>query len=115
MIVTQRLMISSDHPMRLTEKQRTILKEAAADCFTSAVTVRLFGSRTDDSKRGGDIDLLIETPLSDPKRLAAARMCFVSRIYREMGEQKLDILIDYPGRTQTLPIYDIARAQGIQL
>jgi hypothetical protein len=101
--------------MRLTEKQRTILKEATAACFEPMATVRLFGSRTDDTKRGGDIDLLIETTIDDPVQIAAARIRFLSRLYREMGEQKVDVLIDYPGRAQRPQIYEIARAQGICL
>jgi predicted nucleotidyltransferase len=101
--------------MRLSEEQRRVVKEATAACFEPSATVCLFGSRVDDNKKGGDIDLLVETSLSDPEMIAAAHIRFVSRLYREMGEQKIDLLIDYPGRRQQLPIFEIARAQGIRL
>ena len=101
--------------MRLSEEQRRVVKVATAECFEPSATERLFGSRVDDNKKGGDIDLLIETSLNDPALIAAAHIRFVSRLYREMGEQKIDLLIDYPGRRQHLPIYDVARAQGVRL
>jgi predicted nucleotidyltransferase len=101
--------------MRLTERQRQVLKEATAACFEPSATVRLFGSRVDDTRKGGDIDLLIETAIDDPQLIAAAYIRFVARLYRELGEQKVDVLIDYPGRTQRLPIYDVAREQGVTL
>ncbi|MHB1896659.1 MAG: nucleotidyltransferase domain-containing protein, partial [Metallibacterium sp.] len=47
--------------MRLTPEQAAIIRSAAAEVFGSDARVWLFGSRVDDSKRGGDIDLLIET------------------------------------------------------
>ncbi|QEP43559.1 hypothetical protein D5085_10775 [Ectothiorhodospiraceae bacterium BW-2] len=52
--------------------------------------VRLFGSRLDDSKRGGDIDLLIETDISQPDELVKAKNRFLAQLYRELGEQKID-------------------------
>ena len=48
--------------MRLTSSQQQIIREASLKRF--GVSARLFGSRVDDSKRGGDIDLYIEANLS---------------------------------------------------
>ena len=47
--------------MRLDKKTRDAIREAAQRYF--GADVYLFGSRTDDSRRGGDIDLYIEAPL----------------------------------------------------
>jgi predicted nucleotidyltransferase len=44
--------------MRLSKKEITIIKEIIEDIFIEP-TVYLFGSRLDESKRGGDIDLFI--------------------------------------------------------
>ncbi len=101
--------------MRLSEFERQTLKTAAKDSFGERVELRLFGSRIDDSRRGGDIDLLVETPISDPKEIARAHTRFLSRIYARMGEQKLDVLIDFPGRQSRAPIFDVARQEGIVL
>ena len=45
--------------MRLTPYQINALKGTAREIFGDRVTVSLFGSRTDDKRRGGDIDLYI--------------------------------------------------------
>ncbi len=44
--------------MRLSNKEITIIKEKISAIFGDAV-IYLFGSRIDDSKKGGDIDLYI--------------------------------------------------------
>lgn len=101
--------------MRLTPHERQVIQQAANDCFGSQTVVRLFGSRTDDERRGGDIDLLIDTPLTDPALIAQAHLRFVAKLYTQLGEQKIDVLIDYPSRQVDLPIYQIAREQGVLL
>ena len=101
--------------VRLGDAEREVLRQAARECFEPDAVVRLFGSRLDDSRKGGDIDLLIETALTDPARIAKAHLHFLSFIYRRLGEQKIDLLIDYPSRQTRAPIYDIARSQGVVL
>lgn len=101
--------------MRLTEFETPTLKETAKACFGDATVVRLFGSRADDSKRGGDIDLLIETQAIDPAHAAAAHTRFVAAICTALGEQKLDVLIDYPMRQSRAPIYAVLRNEGVVL
>jgi hypothetical protein len=32
-----------------------------------------------------------------------------------LGEQMIDLLIDYPGRQQNSPVFEIAQAQGVVL
>jgi hypothetical protein len=40
-------------PMRITPREQEVIKRTAQECFDAAVVVRLFGSRTDDAKKGG--------------------------------------------------------------
>jgi hypothetical protein len=93
----------------LTPQQRQVLTQTARDCFDPAVQVRLFGSRADDARKGGDIDLLIETQLQDPAQIARAHTQFLARVYMALGEQKIDVLIDYPSCQSQAPIYQLAR------
>jgi predicted nucleotidyltransferase len=101
--------------MRLTPIECAVIKQAAKDCFNDDVVVRLFGSRAFDEQRGGDIDLLITTTLIDTAAIAKSHIQFLSQIYQALGEQKIDILIDYPNMTYRPLIYTIAEQQGVML
>ena len=101
--------------MRLTDHERETLKRAAIDSFGRDVRLRLFGSRADDSRKGGDIDLLVNTMQTDPSAIAKAHTRFLGAVYASLGEQKLDVLIDYPGRTHRPPIFNLAHQEGIVL
>lgn len=73
--------------MRLTEQQRAIIRATVAETFGAGADVWLFGSRVDDSKRGG-IDLLIETDQVDVDAIARAEISFLTKIQMKLGEQK---------------------------
>ena len=52
----------------------------------------LFGSRTDDSKKGGDIDLYLK--VVDHSALFDKKIKFLARVKRELGDQKIDIVFN---------------------
>lgn len=62
--------------MRLTSQQQRIICRRVRDQLGPAAAVFVFGSRLDADRRGGDVDLLIETdqriPLLDKASLKAA-------------------------------------------
>ena len=101
--------------MRLNPHQRQTIKQAAHTCFGADATVRLFGSRIDDRKRGGDIDLLISTSLTDPDAIAHAEIAFQVWVQQVLGEQRIDVLVDYPSQRVRPPIFAIADQTGIRL
>lgn len=49
--------------MRLTAPQIEIIRSATRDIAGAGASAWLFGSRLDDSRRGGDVDLLIQSPV----------------------------------------------------
>jgi predicted nucleotidyltransferase len=74
----------------LTLQERSAIAEAARATLAAGTQVSLFGSRTDDQARGGDIDLLVETPLPMPAaELVARRQAFVARLYRLLGDTRI--------------------------
>ena len=75
--------------MRLTRNEINLLKEKLTSLSVDA-KLYLFGSRVDDSKRGGDIDLLVVSKKLTKKDLRHLRLAF----FKVFGEQKLDILLD---------------------
>lgn len=70
--------------MRITEQQRKSMVEASTEIFGRNATIKLFGSRVDDSLRGGDIDLFIEINGVDPLKRKKARQ-LISRITAKLG------------------------------
>jgi len=48
--------------MRLNPDQVQVIRDAANAAFGRGTAVWLFGSRVNDAKRGGDIDLVVEQP-----------------------------------------------------
>lgn len=101
--------------MRLTAQQQATVRTTVAETFGSDAQVRLFGSRADDSKRGGDIDLLISTQERDIEALLQAEIVLLTKLREQLGDQKIDVLLDYPSRKVRPPILGIAMQTGILL
>ena len=99
--------------MRLTQQQIAAIKQTAQTILGDDARVILFGSRVDDTKKGGDIDLLFETDRKLPNRTATVGDIYVSLI-RQLGDRKIDILLK-DGATPPAPVLEIARQTGIQL
>ena len=99
--------------IRLTDQQVSAIKEAFKECFQESDHLWLFGSRTDLSKKGGAIDLYIETMQNDVARMVQIKSDFITKLWRKIGEQKIDVVIKCDD-TELL-IYKIAREKGIQL
>ena len=61
--------------MRLTEREKESIKSVVHSIFGDA-KVYLFGSRLDDTKKGGDIDLFVitDTPSLEKKLEALAKL-----------------------------------------
>lgn len=81
----------------------------------SDVRVYLFGSRTRDELRGGDIDLLVELPAprsTDARLQVSIRTA--ARLRRLIGERKIDVLVADPLSPET-PLLRAAREQAMAL
>jgi len=102
-----------EHAMRLDEKSRNIIKREVLGVLGPRTVIRLFGSRTDDRLRGGDIDLHVET--SEPIDNRVLMECaLASRLFILLGGRKVDLLIEAPG----LPVRSIdeqAHIHGVVL
>jgi predicted nucleotidyltransferase len=99
--------------MRLNSVDRTRILAAAAEQFGPDVAVLLFGSRVDDIKRGGDIDLLVCPGLAETKELLAKKIRFLARLDKTLGERKIDVVIELPGDAR--PIVRVAHETGVRL
>jgi predicted nucleotidyltransferase len=93
--------------MRITQQQRETIVNTVRAAIPDA-KVRLFGSRADDLKRGGDIDLYVETQDSPPLK---DRLLLQYQLAAAC-DMKVDLLVNDGCSEQ--PIYQIAK-NGILL
>jgi predicted nucleotidyltransferase len=81
--------------MRLTYNQISIIKSETKLVFGKTAHVYLFGSRVDDAKKGGDIDLIILTDDNTQNQRKKVDLLHVKLILA-LGDQKIDILVNSP-------------------
>jgi predicted nucleotidyltransferase len=94
--------------VRLKKYEVKAIKTTFKEIFKNG-DIYLFGSRVDDSKKGGDIDLYISIP--DKKDLVSKKIDFLVKLKRKIGEQKIDVVLDYKENR----LIDKIAKQGIKL
>lgn len=95
--------------MRISEHEAKVIRSIVCEFCGEDAVIRLFGSRADDSKRGGDIGLYVETnkPIALKDRLRLQYRLSV------LCDMKVDLLVKGPGDKDE-PIFAIAR-KGVLL
>ena len=101
--------------IRLTEKEIKVIKSTAREVMGENAKVWLFGSRVDDKKRGGDIDLLVESDIKEPLRRIRSKSRFWAKLQQRLGDQKIDIILAATKPDKRTPIETIARKTGVRL
>lgn len=96
--------------MRITPEQVAEIRRIVREALGDEATVRLFGSRLDDSARGGDVDLLIEVP-GDIERPALIGAQLAGRVSRALHGRHVDVVLA-AANLRPLPIHTIARQTG---
>jgi hypothetical protein len=102
-------MSSAETLVRLTQFEIDAIKQSAIEVFGSSVQVILFGSRVEALKKGGDIDLYIQT---DSDKSFLQKIKFLLAVEQKIGEQKIDVIF---AEDQARPIEQQAIRQGIFL
>ena len=78
--------------MRITEKEKNAIVRTVI-AFDPNASIYLFGSRNDDRKRGGDIDIALLSSKIGRGVVSHIRL----KLYELIGEQKIDIIFGaYP-------------------
>jgi hypothetical protein len=117
--------------MRLSTDQIQAIRQAATAAFGQGTAVWLFGSRVDDAKKGGDIDLLIcpqatayghaaqatsttnATDTAKPQQAFMQKVKMLTLLEQALGERKIDIVVEHPQDQR--PIVEVAHTTGIRL
>ena len=98
---------SPNNTMRLTTDQINTIVTTCRTIAGASTLVWLYGSRLDDTRHGGDIDLLIE-PEDSVSLLLRAR---IKTILEQTLSLPVDLLVKNPGVPDN-PFLSIARAQA---
>ncbi len=77
--------------MRLTYFEQNIIRKTFTEIFESG-DVYLFGSRVDNSKKGGDIDLYL-VPDKKFEDESDKKIQFLIKLDKYLGEQKIDVVL----------------------
>lgn len=99
--------------MRLSQHTQQIIRDTVREVFGVEARVKLFGSRTNDDARGGDIDLLVELP-SITAEVERKTMQLTARLQLRIGDQPIDVLVIDPSTPQQ-SIHEQASITGISL
>jgi predicted nucleotidyltransferase len=99
--------------MRLTEHQVQAIRDATLEVVGHAAPVWLFGSRTNETSRGGDVDLMVQLndPVNDP---ASLMIKLATKVSKSMYGRKVDVLIVAPN-LKHFPIHDMVKKRGVLL
>ncbi len=97
--------------MRLNQDQAMAIHRLVKASLGSDSEVWLFGSRSDDAKRGGDVDLYVETrkPCELSKKLR-----LMTKIQLLVGLRKVDVIVKSDSSPDRA-IYATAKSEGVQL
>lgn len=82
----------------------------AREVFGEEIKIWVFGSRVNPKKRGGDIDLYLET--KEGYRVEKV-LRFLAKLYTLIGERKIDIILKKEGDTSEIAIE--AKTRGVRL
>jgi len=95
--------------MRLSYSEIEKIVNLKDSVFSKETKIFLFGSRVDDSKKGGDIDLFIQ---SDEDNLLEKKITYLELLKDVFGEQKIDIVY---AKDENRMIEQEALKKGIEL
>lgn len=95
--------------MRLSTTQQQDILQATRQNFGTDARVWLFGSRVDDTRRGGDVDLYVETE----QRISPMSVLRCKMVIEERLDLHVDLVVN--DHVKDEPIYHIAKQQGILL
>ena len=80
--------------MRLSNKEVSAIKSAFSVVLADLpYELYLFGSRADDNKKGGDIDLLVAVSTAHKSSIAEQKTAIRKKIFESIPEQKIDITV----------------------
>lgn len=96
--------------MRLSSEQIAAIRDVVREEVGPEARVRVFGSRLDDQRRGGDLDLFVEVnrPVANPAWLSAR---ISGRLTVYMHGRDVDVVLSAPN-LQRSSVHAVAEQEG---
>ncbi len=101
--------------VRLSDHDLDALERCFKKHFLHEDRLWLFGSRADLAKKGGDIDLYVETYAKNVDLAIKIKSDFLNELEELIGEQKIDVVINMMLNPYPLPIHEIAKTKGVRI
>ena len=95
--------------MRLTDFETEAIKQIFLDVFEEG-KIYLFGSRVDNTLKGGDIDLYLK--VKDKQNTISKKIQFLAKLKEKIGDQKIDVIM---AKDETRIIEKEAINRGVEL
>lgn len=108
-------MIQNMQKVRLSDHDLSALKHLFHKHFLPEDELWLLGSRADLTRKGGDIDLYIETNADNISNAVKRRSNFIWDLEQEIGEQKIDVVLNMLKFPHPLPIHEVAKTKGVRI
>ena len=104
--------------VRISDNDKEVIRDAvekvAKNHNVDWSQIGLFGSRINSQARGGDIDLYIRLKTSPSIDLFRLRQDLRLAVIDTLGDQKLDIVLDYP-EAPADPFLDMVRSNKVDI
>ena len=103
--------------MRISPQQTETIKIFTHRHFGEDAEVWLFGSRVNNEKRGGDYDFLIETSVNQPDIIIEHKITMIAELQStpNFEDEKIDLIVKRRNSSFDMPIYGVAKKEGIRL
>ncbi|MCX7760122.1 MAG: nucleotidyltransferase domain-containing protein [Hydrogenothermaceae bacterium] len=97
--------------VRLSKEDIAIIKTTAKEIFGEDIKIYIFGSRANLNKKGGDIDIYIESP----KEVSLQeKVKFLAKLELRGIERKVDLVIKTP-QSPKKSIFQEAKQKGVEI
>lgn len=100
--------------IRLTDHDLKCVVDTFREIFPNGDSFWIFGSRVYPEKRGGDIDLYVETNIESAETVVDKKYKYLRVLQDRIGEQKIDLVIKRK-KDKILSIHKVARSEGVKL
>jgi ribosomal protein S18 acetylase RimI-like enzyme len=108
-------MVNCKKIVRLSVRDSIALDVAFRRSFLEKDGLWMFGSRADLNRRGGDIDVYIETNAASIDEAIHRKSQFIHLLEQAIGEQKIDVVLNIKNFPHPIPIHYIAKTEGIKV